>query len=101
MCERCCRGGEADPALACAIVSVARLAAGLADGVNDPRWFRRLLTEAVHELGHTYGLPHCPDPRCVMFFSNSRADTDRKSPHLCGRCAPLLRTAASGGDPRG
>ena len=86
--------GEADPAAGCAIVSVARLGAGRPAGPQDPRWFRRLVTEAVHEVGHTYGLPHCPDPRCVMFFSNSLADTDRKSPHLCARCAPRLLPAA-------
>ncbi|MBI5585859.1 MAG: hypothetical protein HY892_18770, partial [Deltaproteobacteria bacterium] len=31
---------------------------------------RRVLTEAVHELGHTFGLGHCRRPACVMFFSN-------------------------------
>jgi len=45
---------------------------------DRPLFFRRVLTEAVHELGHTYGLPHSRDPRSVMFFSNSIDDTDRK-----------------------
>ncbi|MBE9502704.1 MAG: archaemetzincin family Zn-dependent metalloprotease [Proteobacteria bacterium] len=47
---------------------------------------RRVLIEAVHELGHTYGLGHCRNPRCVMFFSNSLSDTDRKEPDLCESC---------------
>lgn len=47
---------------------------------------KRTLTEAVHELGHTYDLGHCDNPRCVMFFSNSLIDTDRKGSELCTRC---------------
>jgi archaemetzincin len=93
--------GEADPGSGCAIVSVARLGAGLPAGPDDPRWFRRLVTEAVHEVGHTYGLAHCPDPGCVMFFSNSLADTDCKSSHLCARCAPLLRPGVRAARPAG
>lgn len=29
---------------------------------------KRVLTEAIHESGHTYGLCHCENPKCVMFF---------------------------------
>lgn len=47
---------------------------------------RRVLSEAVHELGHALGLPHCEHPGCVMFFSNSIADTDWKGPEFCFRC---------------
>jgi archaemetzincin len=40
----------------------------------------------VHELGHVFGLEHCPDPECVMHFSNSLLDTDRKSTSFCSQC---------------
>ncbi|MEM2977341.1 MAG: archaemetzincin family Zn-dependent metalloprotease [Thermoplasmata archaeon] len=50
-------------------------------------YLERLVKEAIHELGHVRGLGHCPDPLCVMHFSNSLADTDRKGPWLCGRCS--------------
>jgi len=46
----------------------------------------RTIKEAVHELGHTFGLDHCGNPRCVMFFSNSILDTDRKGDEFCERC---------------
>jgi len=57
---------------------------------NRTLFHQRVLTEAVHELGHTYGLGHCQNPRCVMFFSNSLMDTDRKGPEFCSRCKNRL-----------
>ena len=53
---------------------------------NDELYFKRVLTEAVHEIGHVLGLPHCPDVHCVMHFSNSLADTDEKGYHFCAKC---------------
>jgi len=37
-------------------------------------------------LGIIYGLGHCRNPGCVMFFSNSILDTDRKSSFFCESC---------------
>jgi archaemetzincin len=59
---------------------------------EDQALFReRALKEAVHELGHTYGLQHCPNLRCVMHFSNSLRDTDAKQAKWCSRCATQVR----------
>ena len=56
---------------------------------------QRVLTEAVHEIGHTYGLEHCRNPRCVMFFSNSLMDTDRKGSEFCPSCYSKLHRFSS------
>jgi archaemetzincin len=50
----------------------------------------RLVKEAVHELGHTLGLTHCKNPSCVMCFSNSLEDTDRKGEDYCDECSKKL-----------
>jgi len=57
---------------------------------------QRSLKEAVHELGHTLGLEHCHNALCVMHFSNSLIDTDKKQSLLCGQCY-LQATLAIGG----
>lgn len=46
----------------------------------------RTTKEAVHELGHTFGLSHCSNPFCVMYFSNSIFETDRKQSLFCNKC---------------
>ncbi|MCK4473544.1 MAG: archaemetzincin family Zn-dependent metalloprotease [Anaerolineae bacterium] len=53
---------------------------------DKPLFRQRVLKEAVHELGHTYGLNHCPDSQCVMHFSNRLHDTDVKGAEFCSRC---------------
>ncbi len=84
--------GLADPASGCAVISLARLYPEFYGQPRDPRLFKaRALKEAVHELGHLLGLGHCPDPACVMAFSNSLADTDGKGPGFCDHCRALVR----------
>jgi archaemetzincin len=83
--------GVADPPGRRAIISLARLQQDFYGLVPDFTLFLlRATKEAVHELGHTWGLEHCPDPRCVMYFSNTRGDTDRKGYQFCPRCYAML-----------
>ncbi|RLG48932.1 MAG: pentalenene synthase [Thermoproteota archaeon] len=53
---------------------------------SRPLFSERTLKEVLHELGHLMGLDHCPNPRCVMSFSNTLADTDAKEAAFCGEC---------------
>ena len=46
----------------------------------------RAVKEAVHEIGHTLGLRHCPNPTCVMHFSLHIGMTDRKRGEFCESC---------------
>jgi len=83
--------GLADHRNRAAIISLARLYPEFYGQPRDPGRFKaRAITEAVHELGHLLGLGHCLDPACVMAFSNSLADTDRKGPEFCRACRGRL-----------
>ncbi|MFN3804006.1 MAG: archemetzincin [Pyrobaculum sp.] len=77
--------GLAIPKVGTAVVFTARLL--------GERFEERLAKEITHEAGHLYGLGHCGDPHCVMYFSNSLLDTDRKSQFFCPRCRLLLQKA--------
>lgn len=79
--------GLADQKKGVCIISLARLRNEFYGLRPDNRLFiDRAVKEAVHELGHTYGMGHCPDKRCVMFFSDSLPDTDRKRSTFCVDC---------------
>jgi len=74
-----------------AVISLSRLRQGFYGlPQNEGLFHQRVITEAVHELGHTYGLGHCNNPHCVMFFSNSLTDTDRKGSKFCEKCRGKL-----------
>jgi archaemetzincin len=83
--------GEAGIGSGTAVVSLYRLRQeyyGL--DPDEALFLERATKEIVHELGHTFGLGHCPDNNCVMHFSNSLADTDVKQAHFCGECRPKI-----------
>lgn len=83
--------GEAQLDGAAALVSTFRLrseAYGLEP--DEGLLFTRLEKESFHELGHTYGLVHCPAPQCVMHASTYVEQIDLKTREFCPGCAEEL-----------
>jgi archaemetzincin len=79
--------GEAQLGGASAIVSYHRLTQefyGLPPDLD--LLANRLLTESVHELGHTLHLTHCDDFRCVMAPSHAVEYIDIKDSGFCEDC---------------
>ncbi len=84
--------GLASPLEKTALISLTRLKEEFYNKPkNESLFFLRALKEAVHEIGHLFYLEHCKNPTCVMFFSNSLADTDRKGPNFCEICLKKLK----------
>jgi len=76
----------------CALASLYRLGEeryGLP--ADEDKLRERLTKEAVHELGHTFGLRHCDDWRCVMASSHSVELVDVKSAEFCEDCTGVVR----------
>jgi archaemetzincin len=90
--------GEAQMGGPCAVVSTHRLHDefyGLPP--NSEMLKKRLLKEAVHELGHTLHLTHCRDYYCVMASSHSVEWIDLKEHQLCSDCQnKVLQRHAAG-----
>lgn len=74
--------GEADRESKAAVVSVFRLR----QGAEQELLRRRLVIEAMHQVGHLVGLSFCEDSRCVMFYAQSPQEVDKKSAALCNVC---------------
>jgi len=83
--------GEAQLGGRGALVSVHRLRERLYGPAADERLFlERCEKEAIHELGHTLGLKHCPVFECVMHYANTAEDIDIKRNVFCPNCSRLL-----------
>jgi archaemetzincin len=78
------------------VVSTYRLGHG---GVRREQVFERLRRVSNHEIGHTFGLPHCPTRGCVVEDARGRiATVDSGTGDFCAGCLRLL--ADAGGAPR-
>lgn len=83
--------GQADMGRKAALISLTRLREEFyGNSKNEKLFFDRAVKEAVHELGHTFGLRHCNNQKCVMYFSNTLRDTDIKEADFCELCREKL-----------
>jgi archaemetzincin len=58
---------------------------------NKEVYFGRFKKVALHEVGHNFGLPHCPDKKCVMTDAVESIKTiDNARPELCAACSAKL-----------
>jgi archaemetzincin len=77
-----------------ALMSLARLRQEFyALPANKELMLARAVKEALHELGHTFGLVHCSTPTCVMTLANDIQHVDEKESEFCSGCAVLFRDA--------
>lgn len=83
--------GEAQLNGPCAVISTHRLREeyyGMPP--NEDLLVERMMKEALHELGHTQGLRHCTDWRCVMSSAHTAERIDLRQAGFCPACAALL-----------
>jgi len=74
-----------------AVVSICRLRPEFHGMAPDEALLTtRLYKECMHELGHCFGLYHCDEPGCAMFFSSSVLIIDFKDGGFCPGCSGLL-----------
>jgi archaemetzincin len=89
--------GEAQIGGRAALVSIHRLRNDFYGLPADAEiLFERLVKEALHEMGHNFGLKHCADWQCVMTSSHAVERLDLKTDAFCRACsAAVSRTVGA------
>ena len=85
-----------------AVVSLSRLRQEFYGLPSDETALKeRVAKEVLHELGHTFGLTHCAESKCVMSLATHIGLVDNKEERYCARCGGQLvrRFAAPDGEP--
>ena len=82
--------GEAQLGGTACVVSTFRLNEGRSGMNISQKYIDRIVKEAIHELGHTFNLRHCPEATCIMHYCRNEEDVDRKSDELCRYCKVML-----------
>jgi archaemetzincin len=58
---------------------------------NQEIFLDRVHKEALHEVGHTFGLVHCADRACAMALGTNIRQIDGKKDAFCAACSAHLR----------
>ena len=88
--------GEAYMGGNAAVMSCFRLYRGQSgEPVSTDLFLNRVVKVALHEIGHTFNVPHCHAGRCVMRASNSLKELDEKLNYLCNYCELFLFEAVA------
>jgi len=59
--------------------------------LNKENSDEQLFKIAIHELGHTQGLKHCPEKMCFMRDAEGKNPTNEET-DFCNRCKSFLKT---------
>jgi archaemetzincin len=86
----------------CSVISTYRMKRKWENGGAAGSLVReRLWKVAIHELGHTLGLEHCPKVGCIMEDGHGTVKTTDRDKELCDACArrfeESLRRSSAGG----
>jgi len=77
-----------------AVMSYRRLSLGpTGEPVSREQLLERVVKVSIHEIGHTFNIPHCHEGRCVMKASNTLGELDEKLNYMCSYCEFFLAEA--------
>ena len=83
--------GEAKMSSGVATLSVYRLRPKSRSRDSGSKVFRqRVIREAMHEIGHLYGLGHCKKSKCVMRSCTCSSEVDKAGYRFCTNCSKRL-----------
>lgn len=83
--------GEAKPSSGVATLSIYRLhPKNRSKNSVSKKFQERMVREALHEVGHLYGLGHCEDAKCVMRACTCLPEVDAAGNKFCSECAARL-----------
>jgi len=82
-----------------AVISLARLRQEFyALPADETALHERVTKEVLHELGHTFGLTHCADAKCVMSLATHIGLVDNKEERYCAQCGEQIAGKISSPD---